>query len=53
MNATRNTDPTIVNAGEEYELVAEWSVPGEPVSKARARFTKHGSKTVAYTPEMT
>lgn len=33
----------------------EWSfsVPGEPVSKARARFTKYGSKTMAYTPAKT
>lgn len=34
-------------------LVAEFTVPGEPVSKSRARFTKRGSKTVAYTPERT
>lgn len=36
-----------------HRVVAEFSVPGEPVSKARARFTKYGSKTVTYTPEKT
>lgn len=35
------------------QLVAEFIVRGEPVSKSRARFTKRGSKTVAYTPERT
>lgn len=35
------------------KLVAEFDVPGEPVSKSRARFTKRGSKTVAYTPQKT
>ena len=34
-------------------LVAEFEIPGEPISKSRARFTKKGSKTVAYTPERT
>lgn len=53
MNATRNNSENFMNSGEEYKLVAEWSVPGEPTSKARARFTKVGSKTVAYTPEKT
>lgn len=38
---------------ETQELVAEFTVPGEPVSKARARFTKQGSKTVSYTPQKT
>jgi len=37
----------------EPQLIAEFEVPGEPVSKSRARFTKRGSKTVAYTPQKT
>lgn len=35
------------------KLVAAFTVDGEPVSKSRARFTKRGSKTFAYTPEKT
>lgn len=38
---------------ETQELIAEFTIPGEPISKARARFTKRGSKTVAYTPQKT
>lgn len=38
---------------ETHELVAEFTVTGEPVSKSRARFTKRGSKTFAYTPQKT
>ena len=38
---------------EDWELVAEFEVPGEPVSKARARFSRQNGKTVAYTPERT
>lgn len=38
---------------QDQELVARFEIPGEPVSKSRARFTKRGSKTVAYTPEKT
>jgi Holliday junction resolvase RusA-like endonuclease len=34
-------------------VLARLSIPGEPASKSRARFTKQGSKTVAYTPEKT
>lgn len=34
-------------------LVATFTVDGEPVSKARARFTGYGSKTRAYTPQRT
>lgn len=34
-------------------LVTTFVVEGEPVSKSRARFTKRGSKTFAYTPEKT
>jgi len=33
------------------DIIGRFTVEGEPVSKARARFTKRGSKTVAYTPE--
>lgn len=40
-------------AGGNRELVASFSVPGEPVSKARARFTGYGSKVRAYTPART
>lgn len=32
------------------EIVATFAIQGEPVSKARARFTGYGSKTRAYTP---
>jgi Holliday junction resolvase RusA-like endonuclease len=35
------------------EVVARFTIDGEPVSKSRARFTKRGSKTHAYTPEKT
>lgn len=38
---------------ESHELVASFTVPGEPVSKSRARFTKRGSKMVSYTPQKT
>jgi len=40
---------------EQWELpvIARFTVDGEPVSKSRARFTKKGSKTQAYTPEKT
>jgi Holliday junction resolvase RusA-like endonuclease len=34
-------------------LVAEFVVTGEPISKARARFTGSGSRVKAYTPEAT
>jgi Holliday junction resolvase RusA-like endonuclease len=37
----------------EVDVVARFSIDGEPVSKARARFTKRGSKVVTYTPEKT
>lgn len=32
------------------EIVATFAIQGEPVSKARARFTGYGAKTRAYTP---
>ena len=35
------------------QLIATFEIAGEPVSKSRARFTKRGSKTVAYTPQKT
>lgn len=34
-------------------VVARFTIDGEPVSKARARFTNQGSKTRAFTPEKT
>jgi Holliday junction resolvase RusA-like endonuclease len=37
----------------ELPVVARFTVEGEPVSKARARFTKQGYKTQAYTPQKT
>lgn len=37
----------------DCEVVAQFRIMGEPVSKARARFTKRGSKVHAYTPERT
>lgn len=41
-----STEPSTV-------VVAEFSIPGEPSSKARARFAKRGNKMHAYTPEKT
>jgi Holliday junction resolvase RusA-like endonuclease len=35
------------------EMVAEFTIIGEPASKARARFTNYGSKVRAYTPAKT
>lgn len=35
------------------DLVVEFTVKGEPASKSRARFTKRGSKVMAYTPAKT
>lgn len=40
-------------AHDARQLVASFVVEGEPVSKSRARFTKRGSKTFAYTPQKT
>lgn len=37
----------------DRDVIARFTVSGEPVSKARARFTKRGSKVVTYTPEKT
>lgn len=37
----------------DEKLLAEFSIAGEPVSKARARFTNYGSKARAYTPAKT
>lgn len=34
-------------------VLASFTVSGEPVSKSRARFTKRGSRTFAYTPQKT
>ena len=35
------------------EIIAHFSVTGEPTSKARARFTAYGSRVRSYTPEKT
>jgi Holliday junction resolvase RusA-like endonuclease len=43
----------LLHSLDEVEVVAQFRVDGEPVSKARARFTKQGSKSQAYTPEKT
>lgn len=54
-----NDDTTLADIadliGEDGDMVpvAFLSLTGEPVSKARARFTKYGSKVHAYTPERT
>lgn len=50
--------PTATNVlGEflvpEESVIARFEMRGEPVSKARARFTNYGSKTRAYTPQKT
>lgn len=37
-------------SADQNELIAAFTVAGEPVSKARARFTGKGSKVRAYTP---
>ena len=37
----------------ENVIVARFTIAGEPVSKARPRFTRYGSKTHFYTPEKT
>ncbi|MEU9576236.1 RusA family crossover junction endodeoxyribonuclease [Streptomyces chilikensis] len=37
----------------DTEVVVRLTVPGEPASKARARFTNYGSRTRTYTPERT
>ena len=44
---------SILTTPENRELVASFTVHGEPVSKSRARFTKRGSKMVSYTPQKT
>lgn len=37
----------------DHAVIARFIVDGEPVSKARARFTKYGSTVHAYTPQKT
>lgn len=37
----------------DLPAIARFTIDGEPVSKARARFTQRGSKTSAYTPDKT
>jgi len=44
---------SILTDPENRELVATFTVQGEPISKSRARFTKRGSKMVSYTPQKT
>lgn len=44
---------SILTTPENRELIATFTVHGEPVSKSRARFTKRGSKMVSYTPQKT
>lgn len=44
---------SILTTPENRELVTSFTVHGEPISKARARFTKRGSKVVSYTPQKT
>lgn len=44
---------SILTTPENRELVATFTVHGEPISKSRARFTKRGSKMVSYTPQKT
>jgi crossover junction endodeoxyribonuclease RusA len=46
-------DRLFVGLPAERDVVARFEVPGEPVSKARARFTKYGSAVRSYTPEKT
>lgn len=53
MTNTPAQDALFPGLPPERDVVARFTVPGEPVSKARARFTKRGSKVVAYTPEKT
>lgn len=37
----------------DVSVVARFTVDGEPISKARARFTSYGSRVRSYTPERT
>lgn len=46
-------EPLFIGIPEKRDIVLEFTVTGEPTSKSRARFTKRGSKTFAYTPEKT
>jgi Holliday junction resolvase RusA-like endonuclease len=46
-------DPLFVGLPAERDVVARFTIPGEPVSKARARFTKYGSRVQTYTPQRT
>lgn len=47
------TESLFVGLPSQKSIVATFKVTGEPVSKARARFTKRGSHVQAYTPEKT
>lgn len=51
-----HTESAVFMTQREYmafPVVAQFSVDGEPISKARARFTGYGSKIRTYTPEKT
>lgn len=48
----RVEDAWWLSANDRKEVI-HFSILGEPVSKARARFTNYGSKTRAYTPQKT
>lgn len=47
------TQTLTLEAPADRDVIARFVVHGEPISKARARFTKRGSKVVTYTPEKT
>jgi Holliday junction resolvase RusA-like endonuclease len=56
----RNSAPSSESAlfmltreAHRVKTIATFTIDGEPASKARARFTKQGSKNHAYTPEKT
>jgi len=52
-----NADGILANvytdAPVEPDIIARFAVRGEPISKARSRFTNKGGKTRSYTPERT
>lgn len=43
----------LVREQRDLPVVARFTIEGEPCSKARARFTKRGSRVLTYTPEKT
>ena len=51
-----STDAALFHLVREYldlPVIARFTIDGEPVSKARARFTGYGSKIRSYTPDKT